>query len=160
MHQFWDRGGVIPPVQIPFLKCQTRIDLNRLSLSLSLSQQAQNRKIHLQDINIRRSQPSQRILHRHFHRFRPIPSEIRLDLLLLVFSIGAGELGRDDHLVPTVARGQPLPEPLLRFPVLVAVGGIYEVAAEGLEGVEDGEGRLFAAFAHPGLVGLAEIHGA
>ena len=42
-----------------------------LSLSLSLSQQAQNRKIHLQDINIRRSQPSQRILHRHFHRFRP-----------------------------------------------------------------------------------------
>jgi hypothetical protein len=64
-------------------------------------------------------------------------------VLLLEGAVVCGELGRDDHLVATAAVGHPLADPFLRLVVLVAVGGVHEVAALGALVVEDREGGFF-----------------
>lgn len=71
-----------------------------------------------------------------------------------------GEFGGDDHFVAVLAAGHPFTDPGFALFVLVVVGGVDEVAAVGVEVVEDAEGGFLAAFAHELFVGVAEVHGA
>jgi hypothetical protein len=114
--------------------------------------------VQVQDIDVRGLQLLERVLDRDAEGFGAVASKVRLDLFLLVFSIGAGELGGNDHLVTAITCGQPLAEPLLGLAVLVAICGIDEIAAETFEGVEDLEGGFFGTFTHALLVGVAKVH--
>lgn len=59
-----------------------------------------------------------------------------------------GILGGNDHLGAATGLLHPLADPPLAFTGLVAVGSIYEVASQVVEGVEKRERHLLGAFAH------------
>ena len=68
-------------------------------------------------------------------------------------------LGRDDNLVPNPARLHPLPNELLRAPVLVVVRGVDEVPARVVERVQQLEARRLVHHAHTVLTPLvADAH--
>jgi hypothetical protein len=63
-------------------------------------------------------------------------------------SIAEGVLGRNDHLVPALSPLHLFADPLLALTALIHVGGIDEVAAEVVKGVQELKRGLLGALAH------------
>lgn len=130
MHQFRDRGVVVPPVHV------VEINVARLQVSQRILQ--------------RQTQALGTIAAKVGLNFD----------LLLVQAVWARVLGGDDKLVAVTPGGKPFAEPLLRLLGLVPTSRVEKVAAQLPKPVEDGKGCLLGALAHAMLVGLAKAHGA
>lgn len=75
-----------------------------------------------------------------------------------VGAVIGGEFCGEDDLVAVFAGGHPFADPGFGLLVLVVVCCVYEVAAGSGEGVEEGEGLLFAYAAHSAAPGVADGH--
>ena len=120
VHDLADRGGVIPPVDV-------------------------------EDVDVVSLEFLERLMDAHEERFLGVAQVV--GAFALADGVGAVVgcvLCGEDDLVPVVAGGHPLADPGFGFFVLVVVGCVDEVAAEGGEGVEEGEGGVFGHGAHDG----------
>ena len=136
----------------------------------------------IKDVDVRRAQLLETPVYGEAHRLETIarPSSVLLDIRSAALRVrrilrGVGSiliagmpaildvtrLGRNDHLVADAALLHPLADECLRGLVLVVVGGVDEVSACFVEGVEQLEAALLVHRAHADLVPLvADAHSA
>lgn len=111
VHEFWNTGRVVPPVDIP----------ENQSQHLSNTGERGDE----QKVNVISLQFLQTGIHRDSQTLRMVALEIALDLLCCSGgSVARGVLCSKDDLVPVLVLLHPLSDPGLGFFSLVVVGGI------------------------------------
>lgn len=97
----------------------------------------------------------QALLDARVHGLGASPAIVAL-LNRLAAHVAHAVLGREDHLSPATSLLDPLADPLLALTGLVSIGGIDEVAAQVVEGIEESECRFLRAFSHKAHPGVTE----